>query len=270
MLSNFASIFEIFFVFNVAYAGSQSFRETLDSRVLKLNEKIVDRFKDRYSSLEAKVVLITQDPSTQRLTLFRYRNRLAATSRYIRIMEPAYAKFPNCLKVNFLHGALLAFAMLLIGGVEDNYDIEDTSLIIILLNLFGVVFMILVFVRSLNRKKLKLRVRPFYALSTFVLPIILSFYYWDVNWGFSDWAETHSRMISVWAIIGVVFPFALHFFRAAIHRLKFRLIVGWQSIASLAKIHYYQYNLEFMQPDKDQNLLSSIKDFFSDIVKVLR
>lgn len=254
MLNDFTSIFEITFGLNLAYAGSQIFRSTINNRILELSriqkarmsaqiEELREAVRGDFAPFEERAEEIAR----------KFDNRIClidCRERFARIY------FPKCLRSVFLMSFIISLGLLLVAGFESKYNIDiKISSTIMILNI-SAAFNVFIFLWSLIPCKINKGIKTAYTLIvgislvfaalTFMLmcPYTLRLL-WVYNL-FGAKLDSESTVISI-ALFICFSPFILHFLRVRIHKIVYRrryLIVIRQTRSEMNKIYSMVYALK--------------------------
>lgn len=225
MISELSSVFEILTGLNLAYAGSETFRNVVDNSVLRIKDTVSRRQKEQIEIIRSEIFVSNSDISTQNHLL----NRTSVQERYfdknIKLVlenEKMNSEFPKGIKSIFLIDCLFCFFLLILGGYEnisENLKIEIFQLVSFLI-LFLSFINICLFIRNLYPEKISSNINPLTAIIFFLIPIFL---FYVINYFKpSTFFSLQPEILGIISIFLGLSAFILHIFRALIHKTYFR------------------------------------------------
>lgn len=224
-LSKFNDFFGLFAALNLAYAGSERFRDIVDTDILKLG-KVEKKKSQTVQILLDKVKMLDdrcQAVFSPRVADFKDKHK--KDFRLLNHKRIVLGSYPEGCKSMFLITTLYCMSMLLISGYQDVAEQEVFLNIFFYLNLVTV-FNIFIFIRSFTSKVSK-RVRPTYTLLIFLALIVFSLvcnrYCILIDHTSTAFSLNANSAIS---IIIAVSPYAIHSMRALCHKMIFRYQYG--------------------------------------------
>lgn len=225
MINQFSSIFEIFTVLNLAYAGSKVFRDALDNTILKIGDTISTNHKEKIVKIQSEITVTIAEEYEQKM-----QEKISITNRYFSINveriknnEKCNANFPLGIKSIFLLCSLFSFTILLLGGYEQFYSTERNNEFLFFINLTSI-SLFLVFVRNLHPRKFDKNISPIMSFVMFLIPIILYVIYEVfLSDTIKEYIKFPKEKINIFISIAIsISAFLLHFLRVYIHRTFFR------------------------------------------------
>jgi len=163
-LSKFNDFFGLFAALNLAYAGSESFRDIVDMDILKLYDlekkkaeaaqKLLDALNVLKPSNETSIfeaqVLLERIQSNLKLEADKFKSKYDKNFRALNIHRIRHGKYTDGYKSMFLITSLFCTTMILIAGFDSDISNETLNLLFILE--LCLVFNTLIFIRSfINR-----------------------------------------------------------------------------------------------------------------------
>ena len=153
MLGGFSSFFEIFAVLNLAYAGSEYFRENIHAQILHVQEKLISYLDKKKEEVAASVYVALQDnvggvekriDDISRL----FKERITKINQY----KQLWNEYKNSFKPMFLASSIFCFLTLILAGFENLYCINGEECFMAIYSLIVMlpisIYFIFQFVRS--------------------------------------------------------------------------------------------------------------------------
>ncbi|MBX2978554.1 MAG: hypothetical protein KF905_04595 [Flavobacteriales bacterium] len=215
-LGNLTSLFEVFAIANLGYAGSKTFQEFLSDGLLTL-ATISPGLQSKLEEAQAKLTVL-QDGNPDLLNKFKQENeRFEFLERTIdKVCAYKATYFPQALKPGFMMSGLFSLYVLIASGWatgESNLSV----LLICLSSSLGVIFFNLyLFVKSFNRTQAPRWVRPvevilIFAILLFVIPLLI----WNTQCVKLFFLSENGQSILFFTIIfAAIAPYLLYFIRA--------------------------------------------------------
>lgn len=225
MLNNFSSYFEIFGALNLAYAGSEGFRNAIDDEILKLRDAITFNAQSKIKETKSKITVLKAEayvPALEQKAISIENNYTLKSDNLIK-REKDLQKFTEGFKSMFLASSLFSISLILIGGFEQYLpeNSKDINLFLIfLLPIF--LFNLFVFSKSFTNQYEK-KIRPTITISYVLILFIITFstlYYCPFHYTIEEMFP-EQLCISL-ALIVAISPYLLHFLRVFIHKQYFR------------------------------------------------
>jgi hypothetical protein len=226
MLNNFSSFFEIFCGLNLAYAGSQRFRNAIDSEIYKLlKNKLLQNISSNVEELKSKVIVTVSEDNSENINkkLIKLQEDFDLKSEDLLGNENEKLNFIEGFNAMFLSTSLYCLSILILGGYEQFFS-ENSKLpnlfLIFLLPVFG--FNLFVFLRSFTKKHNK-NIKAIYTI-TFVVFLLFLCISTIQNCPYETHLETllSEKTTITFTLIIAVSPFLFHFIRVFIHKFIFK------------------------------------------------
>ena len=178
MINSFSSIFEILVVFNLAYAGSITFRNALDENIFKLTSVFPSELKYNISQITNELLVIFNSEFEKKIKeKFEDLERVYNIKTFkIKKKADNSANFPNGIKAIFLLTTIFCFSILIVGSFEQYYEKDKVNCLIAFINLTFIINFIF-FIRNLNPKFYQKNPKTIYVILFFLLPILLHHLY---------------------------------------------------------------------------------------------
>lgn len=121
MLSNFNSFFEIIGVLNLAYAGSEGFRNAVDDEILRLRDSILPNVRERREEIVARIIVAFSEPSQIEKHATFIIEKFETDCKEILEEEKSRQEFTNGFKSMFLATSIFSILLIIIAGYEQYF-----------------------------------------------------------------------------------------------------------------------------------------------------
>lgn len=259
MISGLNSVFEILAVLNLAYAGSKTFRNTLNKDILKV-QSAISKTQDRaIKKIESKyVVLASQNEPRFNDGLERIEKQHRFNRIYLRRKAEFGEGFSKGFHSIFLLVALYCLSILIISGHECFYKLNEIIEIVSYLNLVGIAILV-IFIRNLFPSYMGSNVRPFYVVLIFIIPFFLYSFYTANKSLVPDnniFVLSEKKTIIITLLIASS-AFLLNFLRSYLHRRFIRTLLYFVNsyTSCLYSIHEDTHYKVVIGPYSRENIL---------------
>ena len=227
MLNNFSSYFEIFCGLNLAYAGSERFRNAIDNEIYKLlKNQILQNINTKVEELKSKIIVSVSEDNNENISkkLQKLQKDFDFKSENILKIESEKLNFIEGFKAMFLAISLYCIAIIVLGGYEQFFEKNSKQLNLFLLFLLPIfVFNSFVFIRSFTKKHSK----NIKAINTigFVISLLILCVLTIQRCPYEPKLEVFfsEQTCITFSLIIAISPFLFHFLRVFIHKLIFRI-----------------------------------------------
>lgn len=231
MLNNFSSFFEIFAGLNLAYAGSEIFRNSIDESISKLiKTAVLPNIEITISEAISTITVISQGDNISvkaRDKLLSLQEQLELRCKQLQLEEKENNDFPNGFKSMFLITGFYCLTLLVLGGYEQiwlaNSQEDKTAVIFLLLCLPILLFNIFIFIRSFT-KVFFANIKPFITvgyLLFWIILCVLTLQYCPAKDSILNWIPENSCI--GYCLIVAVSPYIIHFIKAFLHKTIFTI-----------------------------------------------
>lgn len=236
MLNNFSSFFEIFAALNLAYAGSDNFRTSLDDTVTNFIDKgILPDIKSRIDEVNAKIIVTMSEPSNVAPKVIEKIANLERilNAKYAISLNEEKDKFTNGFKSMFLITSFYCVALIVLGGYEASWNlngIDKTANLFLIFSWPIFVFNLFIFFKSFTKKHYK-NIKPLISILFLATLFILAMWALKVC-PYVVMIENYfeEKTCITTALILAISPYILHVIRALSQNLFLRAQILFISI----------------------------------------
>jgi hypothetical protein len=236
-LNPFGNYFTIFATLCMAYAGSESFRYSLDVTILRLGVKI-DELKKYLEEQKALLTVQKSEPPVP-VTREEYSALASKIINFDELVEEEadFRGFPIALKSMFYMTSLFCFAVIVLTGYSQFFKCSEVTFITLTALNFVLIYNLVIFWRSYRRNACKKPIPPWLPTLVFLcLCLAVTIYVNSSPW-LSAHCATHpendpnrfqhhaqifdERWMITAALLIAASPFVLHYFRVRKHSKQF-------------------------------------------------